>query len=47
MNKLGNAQDRAMALIGELGDGLRKAALPRRDAPLCRGERRGEEKAEK
>ena len=25
MNKLGNAQDRAMALIGELGDGLRKA----------------------
>ena len=25
MYKLGNAQDRAMALIGELGDGLRKA----------------------
>ena len=25
MNKLGNAQDRAMALIGELGDGLRRA----------------------
>ncbi len=25
MNKLGNAQDRAMALIGELGEGLRKA----------------------
>ena len=25
MNKLGNAQDRAMALIGEIGDGLRKA----------------------
>ena len=25
MNKLGNAQDRAMALIGELGHGLRKA----------------------
>ena len=25
MNKLGNAQDRAMALIGELGDGIRKA----------------------
>ena len=25
MNKLGNAQDRAMGLIGELGDGLRKA----------------------
>lgn len=25
MNKLGNAQDRAMTLIGELGDGLRKA----------------------
>jgi hypothetical protein len=25
MNKLGNAQDRAMALIGDIGDGLRKA----------------------
>lgn len=25
MNKLGNAKDRAMALIGEIGDGLRKA----------------------
>ena len=25
MNKLGNAQDRAMVLIGEIGDGLRKA----------------------
>ena len=25
MNKLGNAQDRAMALIGEIGDDLRKA----------------------
>ena len=25
MSKLGNAQDRAMELIGELGDGIRKA----------------------
>lgn len=25
MNKLGTAQDRAMELIGELGDGIRKA----------------------
>lgn len=25
MNKLGYAQDRALALIGEIGDGLRKA----------------------
>lgn len=29
MSKLGNAQDRALELIGEIGDGLRKA-VPRK-----------------